>query len=476
MLEAERAFEKIRDQEMSAYIFGVPDAPFKTTWPEFVMKRMIRYAAENGYDRISWTTGAQQAERYDLSKQVKFIGWQKYGDGKYHVTIKDPELNLIYNEREKTINDIEELAGKEIAKKIQSSAENSGVIEGDNLRIGGSGMSGFYDKMIPSWLNKYAKKWGARVEESKINTPDNKRYEVSEDDGGFGIYDNQEGEWLQGWLFDTVEEAQRAINSELASEATVHSIPITESMRQSVLYDGQPKFKKAPGAIQTRLDEASQLFGWKKNWAPNAMKSERFQAANELSKALTGNEIITYTTNESEHGFSLGGRVFLNARSRQPILYVTSHEITHTMEVNSPEHYDKLMDIVIEHVGDNSGIIRHYISHKYEKYEIPDELTADVLAECMVQPSFWQRVRDKAPELLKPILDVIDRILAIAKKQTSVPQKYQMMQYMKDVETMRDRLAAVYKDYLQSIGETPPGISREAAAKTKGERKNLLQV
>ena len=29
----------------------VPDAPFKTTWHELTMKRMIRYAAENGYDR-----------------------------------------------------------------------------------------------------------------------------------------------------------------------------------------------------------------------------------------------------------------------------------------------------------------------------------------------------------------------------------------------------------------------------------------
>src|SRR5690606_19423701 len=38
---------------------GLPDAPFKTTWHELVMKRMIRYAAENGFDRVAWPTGAQ---------------------------------------------------------------------------------------------------------------------------------------------------------------------------------------------------------------------------------------------------------------------------------------------------------------------------------------------------------------------------------------------------------------------------------
>ena len=49
---------------------AVPDAPFKSSWHELAMKRMLRYAAENGYDRLSWDTGETQAERYDLSKQL----------------------------------------------------------------------------------------------------------------------------------------------------------------------------------------------------------------------------------------------------------------------------------------------------------------------------------------------------------------------------------------------------------------------
>ncbi|BBL74201.1 PLxRFG domain-containing protein [Methylomagnum ishizawai] len=43
---------------------GVPDAPFKQSWPLLALKRMIRYAAENGFDRIAWTPGAAQAERF----------------------------------------------------------------------------------------------------------------------------------------------------------------------------------------------------------------------------------------------------------------------------------------------------------------------------------------------------------------------------------------------------------------------------
>jgi len=36
---------------------GVPDAPFKKNWHELALKRAIREAAENGYDRLSWTAG-----------------------------------------------------------------------------------------------------------------------------------------------------------------------------------------------------------------------------------------------------------------------------------------------------------------------------------------------------------------------------------------------------------------------------------
>src|SRR6185436_13149364 len=52
---------------------GVPSAPFSKSWHELAMKRMLRFAAEHGYDKLGWTTGDMQNERYDLSKQVSRI-------------------------------------------------------------------------------------------------------------------------------------------------------------------------------------------------------------------------------------------------------------------------------------------------------------------------------------------------------------------------------------------------------------------
>ena len=46
---------------------AVPDAPFKDTWYQLALKRLTKYAAENGYERIGLTTGKQQAGRYKLS-------------------------------------------------------------------------------------------------------------------------------------------------------------------------------------------------------------------------------------------------------------------------------------------------------------------------------------------------------------------------------------------------------------------------
>ncbi|WP_422465819.1 LPD38 domain-containing protein [Endozoicomonas sp. ALC013] len=47
-----------------------PDAPLKENWPNLVMKRMIRHAAEEGFDRIAWSSAAQQVERYPSLGQV----------------------------------------------------------------------------------------------------------------------------------------------------------------------------------------------------------------------------------------------------------------------------------------------------------------------------------------------------------------------------------------------------------------------
>jgi hypothetical protein len=148
---------------------AIPDAPFKTTWPELSLKRIIRYAAENGYDKLSWDTGETNAERYDLSKQVKAVWVEKLRggtkDGQYEVHFTD---NNGRESRAGVFPDTElpDVIGKELADRIVGDAPNypdGHKYTGLDLKVGGEGMRGFYDKILPAAASKLAKKFGAKV-------------------------------------------------------------------------------------------------------------------------------------------------------------------------------------------------------------------------------------------------------------------------------------------------------------------------
>ena len=57
-----------------------PTAPFVTdtnAWTKLGLKVALKEAVAQGADKISWTTGEQQNDRYDLSKEIDKIYVQK---------------------------------------------------------------------------------------------------------------------------------------------------------------------------------------------------------------------------------------------------------------------------------------------------------------------------------------------------------------------------------------------------------------
>ena len=123
-----------------------PDAPFKDTYHEYVMKRLLREAAEQGYDSIGWTTSDVQMERWNPQRKT------------------NAELGI-------------------------TDAKNPDAVAFEN------GYRIEYDQDIPKFLSKYGKKWGTTV--------------------GKTVLDNGTEVW---------------------------SMAITDSMMDSVLYEGQPKY------------------------------------------------------------------------------------------------------------------------------------------------------------------------------------------------------------------------------------------
>ena len=171
----------IADHELKEYEKQMRDGtsgiskkfPFKKNWQEFVLRKIINEAVQKGYDKVAWTTGEQQAERYDLSKQIDKIKWSKHPtDDSYWIRAYRIDRHGEYEqviERDEPGKNLEDLLGKEIASKIINSTNTDGELMDTDLQVGGEGMKGFYDKIIPDFLTKYLKKWNSTVETVTID-------------------------------------------------------------------------------------------------------------------------------------------------------------------------------------------------------------------------------------------------------------------------------------------------------------------
>lgn len=232
-----------------AEVKAVPDAPFKKTWPDLMFKRMIRWAADNGFDSIAWTTGDHQVIRYEsaLRQAVDEIRWDKTADGIHLIGFKGKGRSLTEPENDERIrlglqgrlnardearfreldqmrppkkvidttereDALSDAVGKAIAKQIIENPAQSGAIKGDDLRIDSTGMAAFYDRQLPRVANKIGKKYGAKAGTADI-----------------GVRATTAGGQIQ-------------IAGAGEQSISVHALPITPELRDAVL-QGQPLFR-----------------------------------------------------------------------------------------------------------------------------------------------------------------------------------------------------------------------------------------
>ncbi len=147
----------------------IPDAPFRTTWPLQMFKRALADAVAAGKQWIGWTTGETQAERFDLSKQVDSLNIRKQQDGLWSVIgIKGGSETV--SQAGLSDSKLADTVGKELAEKAIADMPGMGyrVYSGDELKVGGQGMKGFYDTILPKEIGKYVKQWGAGVVNGEI--------------------------------------------------------------------------------------------------------------------------------------------------------------------------------------------------------------------------------------------------------------------------------------------------------------------
>lgn len=176
--EAEQTVNRLAGQD------GIPDAPFKATWPALAMKRIIREAVEKGYDKIIWATGEQQADLYDMRQQVGNVGVMR--------NEFDPNtvrLGLENRRAEDTIREhlgnadmaatreqLHELFGAALGERIWTRGQENdpsfgwSMVDGEDFAIGGEGHKAFYNRNLVNITNDIIKKFGAKVGVHEIET------------------------------------------------------------------------------------------------------------------------------------------------------------------------------------------------------------------------------------------------------------------------------------------------------------------
>ena len=186
---------------------GVPDAPFKeaSEWGEVALSRMLRYAIDEDYEKIQWTTGKSQFDRWG-SQSVRWerrilegkpvnlwdivvapqvsgetaginleeLARQHYGQNKKIEGISSFEelMKAVSNgsrgESEKKIKKISEKVWERMKK------ENSGEYLPRK-----EGMEFFYDVVLPSVANRLYSKYNGEDQEYSLDQYENPKGKVN---------------------------------------------------------------------------------------------------------------------------------------------------------------------------------------------------------------------------------------------------------------------------------------------------------
>jgi hypothetical protein len=257
-----------------------PDAPFKKNWQELVVKRLMDDAAKKGYDKVLIASGDAQLERYPLSKHIDnlVVGDEYQGvrqisfmprDSRAETALKFNKDGIIQDSMIPELNgkNIEEVFGKDLGNKISNSSPYE-RFEGVDLDVGGEGMKGFYDTIIPSYIKK---QYGVEMGEYPINV---RNLGVVRDNRGEGFAVVKPG-GLTVAKYPTLEEARVAAKQ--MSEIPYHSFDITPEMREQITTQGQPLYQIAPvgGAVGAGMMATDEELAQYKRGGPVSMDAMR---------------------------------------------------------------------------------------------------------------------------------------------------------------------------------------------------------
>ena len=193
--------------DISSESLRVPPAPLKN-WQEVAFRRVMRIAADEGYDSVAWTPGSVHSARYNEIQQLSELHYEPETQRLLGYPGDDSSASL-----SETVSkeDLPKHIGKELAEELLATPKSTIPTDrGDTLQhilqkdmsVGGEGKKVVYDTVLPKYANKFLKKFDAKV--SQVALPG-----TIEDGDAIG----------KSWI-----------------------VPVTSKMKESVLKKGTPLF------------------------------------------------------------------------------------------------------------------------------------------------------------------------------------------------------------------------------------------
>lgn len=341
---------------------GVPNMPFRKTdqWVNLAFRRMMKYATENGFDRIAWTNGEQQAARYDLSKQISRITYT------HPMVLRayDKDGKKVISKKLNSDSELEDIIGKETARKLlevpetkieKTASDPYGFLgrelQGEDLHVGGEGMKAFYDAIVPSAANKLGKPFGAKVENIQIDVkPD--------------ITD--EGIDLESGEVGTAPEGKYA---------TVQSLPVTDKMIESVS-QGVPLFRQSDitkdlSSIEQLSDIAFKVSQKSANTVPKNQNDDTEKAMNK-AHGLKGETILSKIDRWKQEIKETTQHFKYVTEKEFPQIYNDLRLFESIPEVVKKDAYDKIANIVRPIANDKN------LYKAFERYVVISDLMHDI--------------------------------------------------------------------------------------------------
>jgi hypothetical protein len=473
--------EVITKQQQANESGKIPDAPFRKDWHVQMFKRALRDAIEGDKEWIGWTSGETQAGRYDLSKKVSevrynpehkyFQAWKRNLDSNVY---QEPEI-----ERKAEPKELEDLIGKDLAKKLVAGTPDGAgwvSIKGQDLKVGGEGMKGFYDNILPKEIGKYVKKWGAKVEEGKIGQS------MSKEDMDMGDISDATPEELAQL------EAQGMVTG---PSVKIWKVAITPEMRESIQNEGQSFFStkeelaeltkiadpdissvderdtrlvgradaaRAISILERKLEEEAKSSKKPRTWRVasgdyhDVQDSPQIALANAVAR-LFGRELVVFKEiGNAPNGIVNGSLelrrfIFLNEASDKPVFLTLGHELWHIIHTQAPILAESLRRELRPMM--NIGSIRE-AKGLYDAYHHENEAIGDLLGDMLSDPRRFNDLAQRNKSLARKVVSAVQKWLS--KVSNALKNAgYGSNKFFRDIEEARDRMA----DVLAKFSEAP---------------------